>query len=207
MSVKIHGKEYLTVAERLDTMNKKAKGNYSINTELLKFEGGCVIIKATLSIGSYSYTGIAMEEAGSNKINETSFVEVCETSAIGRALASAGYHGSEFCSADELVNALANQKTPKTKTVESKENDLIEEVIEKYDGVEVKNVVSFGKHNGKEWKDVPQDYVEWCAGGSKIEWQRDAANEELQRRSNNGDKPKDVTNTEVSKDELEDVPF
>ena len=84
---------------------------------------------------------------------------------------------------------------------------LIEEVKEKFDGAEVKNVISFGKHNGKEWKDVPQDYVEWCAGGSKIEWQRDAANEELQRRSNNGDKPKDVTNTEVSKDELEDVPF
>ena len=122
-------------------------------------------------------------------------------------MASAGYHGSEFCSADELVNALANKQTPKTKTVESKENDLIEEVIEKYDGVEVKNVVSFGKHNGKEWKDVPQDYVEWCAGGSKIEWQWAAANEELQRRNNNGDKPKDVTTTKVSKDELEGVPF
>ena len=67
---------------------------------------------------------------------------------------------------------------------EDEKQDIIDEVKEKYDGVEVKNVVSFGKHNGKEWKDVPQDYVEWCAGGSKIEWQRDAANEELQRRNN-----------------------
>ena len=94
MPVTIHGKEYLTVAERLDMMNKKTKGNYGINTELLKFEGGCVIIKATLTIGEYVYTGIAMEEAGSSKINETSFVECAETSAIGRALASASYHVS-----------------------------------------------------------------------------------------------------------------
>ena len=44
MPVTIHGKEYLTVAERLDMMNKKTKGNYGLNTEILKFEGGCVII-------------------------------------------------------------------------------------------------------------------------------------------------------------------
>ena len=142
-------------------------------------------IKVDLGDGAWRvFTGHAHERFDANYINKTSAVENCETSAVGRALAAAGYIGSEYCSADELVNALANQQTPKTKTVESKENDLIEEVIEKYDGVEVKNVVSFGKHNGKEWKDVPQDYVEWCAGGSKIEWQRDAANEELQRRNN-----------------------
>ena len=189
MPVTIHGKEYHTVAERLDMMNKKTEGNYSINTELLKFEGGCVIIKATLKIGEHIYTGIAMEEAGSSKINETSFVEVCETSAIGRSLASASYHGSEFCSADELVTALGQQK-PKSKPkqtmkVDDKLNVSVEDIKEKFNGAEIKNVVNFGKHNGKDWSEVPQQYVDWCAESSKVDWQRDEAQKELDRRSGN----------------------
>ena len=188
MPVTIHGKEYLTVAERLDMMNKKTKGNYGINTELLKFEGGCVIIKATLTIGEYVYTGIAMEEAGSSKINETSFVEVCETSAIGRSLASASYHGSEFCSADELVTALGQQKPkaakPKaTMKVDSNLKVDIEAVKEKFGGTDIKHIVNFGKHNGKDWKDVPEDYINWVCKNSKVDWQRDEAQKELNRRS------------------------
>ena len=42
-------------------------------------------------------------------INKTSFVECAETSAIGRALASAGYMGTEFASADEVATAIQNQ--------------------------------------------------------------------------------------------------
>ena len=181
MPVTIHGKEYLTVAERLDMMNKKTKGNYGINTELLKFEGGCVIIKATLTIGEYVYTGIAMEEAGSSKINETSFVECAETSAIGRALASASYHGSEFCSADELVIALRQQKpkAPTPKATMEVTPDLKVDV--KGDGVSY--IVNFGKHNGKDWKDVPEDYINWVCKNSKVDWQRDEAQKELNRRS------------------------
>ena len=36
-------------------------------------------------------TGIAEETLGSSPVNRTSFIENCETSAIGRALANAGY--------------------------------------------------------------------------------------------------------------------
>ena len=109
MPVNIHGKEYLTVVERLDMMKKATKGDYSINTELLKFEGGCIIMKAALKIGSNVYTGTAMEEIGSSKINSTSALENCETSSIGRALASAGFHGT----------ALAQQEKPKAKKVKT----------------------------------------------------------------------------------------
>ena len=189
MPVTIHGKEYHTVAERLDMMNKKTKGNYSINTELLKFEGGCVIIKATLTIGEHIYTGIAMEEAGSSKINETSFVECAETSAIGRSLASASYHGSEFCSADELVTALGQQKSkPAPKQTMKADSDMkatVEAVKEKFGGTEIKNLVNFGKHNGKDWSEVPEDYINWVCKNSKVDWQRDEAQNELDRRSGN----------------------
>ena len=187
MPVTIHGKEYHTVAERLDMMNKKTEGNYSINTELLKFEGGCVIIKATLKIGEHIYTGIAMEEAGSSKINETSFVEVCETSAIGRSLASASYHGSEFCSADELVTALGQQKPKAAKPKATMEVTPDLKVDVKGDGVSY--IVNFGKHNGKDWKDVPEDYINWVCKNSKVDWQRDEAQKELNRRSGVPDRP------------------
>ena len=98
------------------------------------------------------------------------------------------------------------KKVYKPKTTESKENDLIDEVKEKFDGAAVKNVISFGKHNGKEWKDVDEGYINWVAKNSNVDWQRDAATEELQRRSNNGDKPKDITDGVISQDELEGMP-
>ena len=83
MPVKIHGKEYYTVVERMNMLIKKHENNYSIDTKLIQFEGGCVIIKATLKIDNQTYSGHAMEEIGSSKINPTSALENCETSAIG----------------------------------------------------------------------------------------------------------------------------
>lgn len=38
-------------------------------------------------------TGYAYEMEGGTNVNRTSYIENCETSAIGRALANAGYHG------------------------------------------------------------------------------------------------------------------
>lgn len=38
-------------------------------------------------------TGYAYEKEGEGHVNKTSYIENCETSAIGRALANAGYHG------------------------------------------------------------------------------------------------------------------
>jgi hypothetical protein len=56
-------------------------------------------------------TGIAEEKRGSSQINRTSALENCETSAIGRALAAAGYGGSEYASANEVENAIQQQRT------------------------------------------------------------------------------------------------
>jgi len=46
---------------------------------------------------------------GSTTINKTSAMENCETSAVGRALAFAGFGGSEIASANEVEAALAKQ--------------------------------------------------------------------------------------------------
>ncbi len=115
MPVKIHGKEYLTVAERIGMLNKEAF-NYSLNTELVSWEDSIVIMKATLTISNdddvQTYTGHAYERESSSQINKTSALENCETSAIGRALAAAGFGGTEYASADEVANAVHQQDAP-----------------------------------------------------------------------------------------------
>ena len=50
-------------------------------------------------------TGYAMERAGQGYVNKTSHVENCETSAIGRALANMGLHGSKRPSREEMQKA------------------------------------------------------------------------------------------------------
>lgn len=50
-------------------------------------------------------TGYAMEKSGQGYVNKTSHVENCETSAIGRALANMGLHGSKRPSREEMQKA------------------------------------------------------------------------------------------------------
>lgn len=111
MPLKLHGKEYMTVAERINLLlsQNEVTRHYSLNTDIVESTDDHCVIKATLTLGEHKFTGHAMEEKGNKGVNKTSHVENCETSAIGRALAAAGYHGSEFASADELVEALNKQ--------------------------------------------------------------------------------------------------
>jgi len=111
MPVKIHGKDYKTVAERLSEFHSDHKEVKSVITEIIQFKDGIVVVKAAVKIGDNVFTGHAYEEIGSTKINETSSLENAETSSIGRALASAGYAGTEFASAEEVATAIAKQES------------------------------------------------------------------------------------------------
>ena len=111
MSVNIHGKEYFTVAERVGEIHHATQGKLSITTEIISNDDVEVIMKATIHMDGELYTGHALERHGSTMINKTSALENCETSAIGRALAAAGYAGTEYASADEVANAISNQKS------------------------------------------------------------------------------------------------
>jgi hypothetical protein len=59
-------------------------------------------------------TGWAMEEQGKGMVNNTSHLENCETSAIGRALANMGLHGSKRPSREEMqkVERVEQQEAP-----------------------------------------------------------------------------------------------
>tara|TARA_Y100000361_G_C11124786_1_gene325276 strand:- start:215 stop:808 length:594 start_codon:yes stop_codon:yes gene_type:complete len=113
MPVEIHGKEYTTVAERIDAFRKDVKyEGWSIETDIISSDIQDCIIKAIIkdSDGKIVGTGLAHEVHGSSNINKTSHVENCETSAIGRALANIGKAGTEYASANEVTDAILNQE-------------------------------------------------------------------------------------------------
>ena len=113
--VKIHGKEYKTVALRVNEFRESAiyKG-WSIMTEIVKIDDDQCVIKTQIvnPESKIVATGHAQEFRKASQINGTSYVENCETSSIGRALACLGLAGSEFASANEVVNAIHQQTNP-----------------------------------------------------------------------------------------------
>jgi hypothetical protein len=109
--VKIHNKEYKTVALRVTEFLASTKHkDWSIETDLIS-DGNQVVMKATIKDvdGRVRGTGYAEEVRGSTNINKTSAMENCETSCIGRALSCVGHSGSEYASANEVSDAMIKQ--------------------------------------------------------------------------------------------------
>ena len=118
------GKKYYTVASRHKVFIKHSKDDRpTINTDIIPelCNDKRVAVKCTIDCKAGKYTGLAMEEFSFGYVNKTSALENAETSALGRALASFGLHGSEFCSADELTHAILNKDNKKD---EEKKDEL-----------------------------------------------------------------------------------
>lgn len=115
-TVKIHGKEYQTVAKRIADFREKYS-DFTIETDIIS-SSDLVCVKAFIknTDGRIISTGYAEEVRGSTNINKTSALENCETSAVGRALAFFGYGGEEIASANEVSDAIIQQA--KTEVVE-----------------------------------------------------------------------------------------
>ena len=115
--VEIHGKQYRTVAHRIAEFREEHP-TWSIRTQLVSADDHRVVVKSEIwhsGVGtegppSIIATGYAEEERGSSNINKTSALENAETSAVGRALAFLGLAGTEIASADEVVNAISQQR-------------------------------------------------------------------------------------------------
>jgi hypothetical protein len=117
--VNIRGKEYLTVAYRIKQF-RVDHPDWQIHTDIIKMDDDRVVVRAEIadSAGVTVATGHAEEKRSASQINQTSALENCESSAVGRALAFAGYGGSEIASADEVQNAIYQQENKPDPRVE-----------------------------------------------------------------------------------------
>lgn len=109
-------KQYAEVAERVKAFRKLYPEGL-IQTDLVKYEGGEIIVKATVYMWGDEYerkalaSGYAHEKEGTSNINRTSALENCETSAVGRALGFLGLTGGDtIASFEEVSNAKLKQE-------------------------------------------------------------------------------------------------
>lgn len=158
----IKGKDYAEVNQRIKAF-RMVYPNGTIETEMISNENGVCIFKAKVGYTTTIFeddkirteytllgTGTAYEKEDSSFINKTSYIENCETSAVGRALGMCGFGiDVSVASAEEVQNAIQNQ------TVTQEEADNYK--------------LTFGKHQGKKLTEVPKEYIEWLLGNSKDE--------------------------------------
>lgn len=111
----IQGKDYAEVNQRIKAF-RMVYPTGTISTKMLSNENGVCIF--TAAVGYYNDdgdlvglgTGTAYEKENSTFINKTSYIENCETSAVGRALGMCGFGiDTSVASAEEVQNAIANQ--------------------------------------------------------------------------------------------------
>lgn len=113
----IKGKEYAEVNQRIKAF-RMVYPEGSIITDLVQLENGICTIKAVIKNGELVLgTGIAQEKESSSYINKTSYIENCETSAVGRALGisykrrSGKSVGGEKMTVEEAITILKIAKT------------------------------------------------------------------------------------------------
>ena len=167
----IKGKEYAEVNQRIKAFRMVYPQGFIIPHLTSNKDGVCVF---TAEVGYYvehntiaedkngkkyqdTYlekvvlgVGTAYEKEDSTFINKTSYIENCETSAVGRALGMAGFGiDVSVASAEEVANAMQNQTITKTEA-------------DSY-------TLPFGKYKGKTIKEADDKYIEWLICNTKDE--------------------------------------
>jgi hypothetical protein len=119
----IRGKQYVEVNERIKFFRQEEQyKHWTIMSEFPVIDAENCVCKVTIAdnSGRVIATGHAHEERSSSNINKTSFVENCETSAVGRALAMLGIGiDASIASANEVSDAIAKQEADTSAPVEN----------------------------------------------------------------------------------------
>jgi hypothetical protein len=128
-------KDYVDVAERIRAFYERYPEG-SIQTEMVRLEGDMVVFKATVyrdREDACPTTGWAYEREGVGYVNKTSFIENCETSAIGRALANLNFPTSrtelERAAAREPATAEQLEELKRLADAEAVSSELQERVL------------------------------------------------------------------------------
>ena len=137
----IRGKQYVEVNERIKFFRQEEQyKNWSLITDFTVLDEAQCVCKASIvdAQNRIISVGHAHEVQGSSNINKTSYVENCETSAIGRALAMLGIGiDTSIASANEVSDAIAKQD----KDEPTKAKKMIKEVQEKFDTDPPENIM------------------------------------------------------------------
>jgi hypothetical protein len=132
--------DYETVEVRLEKFIKDYP-DFRIATELEVCEKDRYIVKAYLFKDAQQSTalstGLAEEKVTDRGVNQTSALENCETSAIGRALANAGYAAKgKRPSREEMTKVVATKVVkPAAQEVKADDQDYWTTPVNEYNGV------------------------------------------------------------------------
>lgn len=113
----IKGKDYAEVPQRIKAFRMLFPLG-KILTSMISNENGVCVFRAEVYTDDNVLlgTGTAYEKENSTFINKTSYIENCETSAVGRALGMCGLGiDTSVASAEEVGNAIAQQEDSKKK--------------------------------------------------------------------------------------------
>lgn len=131
-TISIKGKAYVAVNDRLKYFREHHAG-YSLETEVISVTPEDAFMRAVIrdDTGRILATGVAREVRTDKAsfVNATSYVENCETSAWGRALANFGIGIDEtVTSADEVANAV-NGRIDDTKDADATNDHAVKKPI------------------------------------------------------------------------------
>ena len=109
-TISIHGKSYAQVSLRIAVARRVLGSAMDIISKIQHMDKDSVVMQADIFIDDkHVATGHAEEKRTASKINMTSALENCETSAIGRALAFLGFISDGIASAEEVSTAIMQQ--------------------------------------------------------------------------------------------------
>ena len=212
--IKIKGNDYVMAHERVMEFHK-LYSNGSIVTEIIEMTDRFITVtKVTPDVDKSEryFTGIAYEDVTGSGVNSTSALENCETSSVARAMGFLNIGiDTSIASAEEVQNAIEKQKSPpappkinlKDQEVKVDLVDIVKETLtpppsngtetdDDWDGSEVCTVGKYKNNSGDSSNDitwakiVDAAWMEWVAKSSKVDWQREKAQKELNRRGISG---------------------
>ena len=148
----IKGRPYMEVNQRIKAFRMLFPEGF-IRSQIINIQDGVCVMHA--EVGYYTEDGTrnilgegtAYEKETSSFINKTSYIENCETSAVGRALGMAGFGiDTSVASYEEVSNAIAQQEADKQPKKAKGHNSTPETV-------EARETAS-GRITEKEWKNL-----------------------------------------------------
>ena len=163
----IKGRSYAEVNQRIKAF-RMVYPTGSIQTVMISNENGVCVFEARVGYRDLEKgtvvtlaNGHAYEKEGSTFINKTSYIENCETSAVGRALGMAGFGiDTSVASAEEVQNAILNQNKP-----DPVEKEMVEQALsETIDAAKWNMLKSISNKKGIDYTTI-LDYYGVTGGG------------------------------------------